>query len=829
MANTTSSGIIAGANPLTYDPSAPYTIFIFQMILIILTAELLHYPLSKIQQPRVISEVLAGIVLGPTAFGKIPNFTNTVFPTAASPGLSLVSTLGICLLLFMVGCEVDIKFMRKHLVTAMTVGIFNMALPFGLGCAYSVSLWKEYRVNVPDLPTIKFTTFMVFIGVSMCITAFPVLVRILTELRLVKDRVGVVVLAAGITNDLLGWIFLALSITLANSGKSQIAGYIVLVTIGWGLFICYPVRWFLRWLLTSVLHDLDNPNGPSTFAMMCFLLMTFASAFFTDIIGVHPIFGAFMMGTIVPRDNNYVIRLTERIEDLVNIIFSPLYFGIAGLNADLTLLNKGIDWAYIVGLIAIALFGKIVGGMLAARLHGLFWRESLSVGVLMSCKGIVEIVVLQTGLKAGIISRKVFSMFILMALVTTFLTTPLTLLCYPQSYRDSVKKIIREKEFKEIEKKRLAKNGEGYEGTMEAVSSSTRSNSQSQSPVRGSEVISGPKKSTKSLVKKYKKIRFDKLILPVDSLESVSNNLILIDRFCKPGRIPMHAVNLKQLTDRTADLLHASMMREMDDQFDQFDGQYLNGILSILKIFCELSGVPFSSEIVFSLPENVLQSLLLNQNLLPHDLLILTIGSKYYRDHVNFNDQFTKVVADADLYSAVFINNNQDIGKLNDANEDAKTANKSYIEEESLLSSETILNPKSFEITTVTLISNPGEATKEELIALKLFSILVKDEDVSAGFIVSSKDVTADLYSVLAMDTPSDGKVQSIVYGDDEEHGSPVRGSESKTYQEFVLSQASSIGAGKIDELVIITESCPFSKKLMENLVANNKKILMVF
>lgn len=297
----TSSGIFAGGNPLEYSSSAPYTLFIFQLILVIGVAELLHYPLSKIQQPRVISEVLSGIILGPTAFGKIPGFTNTVFPTDSMQGLTLVSTLGICLLLFMVGCEVDIKFIKKHFATALSVGIFNMALPFGLGCAYSVTLWKHYRENEPDLPDIKFSTFMVFIGVSMCITAFPVLVRILTELRLVKDRVGVVVLAAGITNDLLGWILLALSITLANSSKSETTAYIVLVTIGWGLFICYPIRWLLNWFLKSVLNDLENPSGPCPMAMLIILLMMFASAFFTDIIGVHPIFGAFILGTISLR------------------------------------------------------------------------------------------------------------------------------------------------------------------------------------------------------------------------------------------------------------------------------------------------------------------------------------------------------------------------------------------------------------------------------------------------------------------------------------------------------------------------------------------------
>lgn len=828
MASSGSSGIIAGENPLKYSSGAPYTLFIFQMIVIVVFSEVLHYPLAKLKQPRVISEVLAGIILGPTALGKIPNFTNTLFPSESMAGLSLVSTLGICLLLFMVGCEVDIRFIKKHLLTALSVGLFNMAVPFGLGCAFSVSLWKEYRLNQPGLPVIKFTTFMVFIGVSMCITAFPVLARILTELRLVKDRVGVVVLAAGITNDLLGWILLALSITLANSSKPQITGYIVIVTIAWALLICYPFRWVLRWFLQNKLHDLDNPNGPSPMAMFIILIMMFASAFFTDIIGVHPIFGAFMIGTIVPRDNNYVIRLTERIEDLVNIILCPLYFGIAGLNADLTLLNKGIDWAYVVGLLAIALFGKIIGGTLPARMHGLFWRESLAVGVLMSCKGIVEIVVLQTGLKAGIVSKKIFAMFILMALISTFLTTPLTLLVYPESYRESVQRKLNEK-----------RNSDG------STSSSTETNSRNNDISSDSNVAAfspgkreqSPSDSVKfaKLSKKYSRIRFDKLILPVDSLESVSNNLILVDRFCKPGGIPMHAVNIKELTDRTADLLHASMMHEMDGHVDQFDGHFLNAILSILKIFCDLNGVPFTSEITFTMPGSMLRSLLLNQNLLSNDLLILTVRSKVFVTQPKILDAVAKIVGDTHYYCAVFINNNQDIGKLADVEASPLTTQnsvlshlpKEYLEEESLLSNETILNPKSFQISNVSLITNPGKCTSEQLVALKLFSILVSDQDVSDGYIISCQTHCPDYYHFFVSDASSacTSKVKATYY-EAEEEGNQLT---TSSYEGFVLSLVTSRSQNDIDELVIVARTCPFLDVLIKKLVKCNRKVLVVF
>ncbi|GMF07564.1 unnamed protein product [Ambrosiozyma monospora] len=182
------AGIIAGLDPLVYNSSQPFILFIFQAVFIIVFAQLIYIPLSWIKQPRVIAEVITGILLGPSVFGHIPGFTNKVFPTDAQPGLTLMANMGIIFLLFMVGCEVDIQYIKKNYKTAISVGVVNMAFPFGLGCAIAVGLWKHYREHDETLPEIKFTTFMVFIATAMCITAFPVLARILTALRLVKDR-----------------------------------------------------------------------------------------------------------------------------------------------------------------------------------------------------------------------------------------------------------------------------------------------------------------------------------------------------------------------------------------------------------------------------------------------------------------------------------------------------------------------------------------------------------------------------------------------------------------------------------------------------------------
>ena len=208
---------------------------------------------------------------------------------------------------------------------------------------------------------VEFKVFMVFIAVSLSVTAFPVLCRILTELRLVKERVGIIVLTSGTINDVVGWILLALCIILSNTQSKPVnVVYILLCTFGWFLFCCYPIRLTLRWLFTKF-HEFER-ESPSTLSTLLVLIVVLISAYFTDIIGVHPIFGGFIAGVVIPRDNNYVSRLTARMEDIPNLIMIPIYFTIAGLNVDLTLLNKGSDWGYTFASIGIAVSTKVLSG-----------------------------------------------------------------------------------------------------------------------------------------------------------------------------------------------------------------------------------------------------------------------------------------------------------------------------------------------------------------------------------------------------------------------------------------------------------------------------------
>lgn len=221
--------------------------------------------------------------------------------------------------------------------------------------------------------------------------AFPVLCRILTELKLLGTNVGVIVLSAGVGNDVVGWVLLALCVALVNAGTGLTALWVLLVCAGYVLFLVLIFRpLFLRFLIKTG----SLQKGPSQSVVALTLLIALASSFFTQVIGVHAIFGGFLIGLLCPHESGFAIKLTEKIEDLVAALFLPLYFTLSGLQTNLGLLDTGTVWGYVVGVIAIAFIAKVVGGALASRLCGLLWRESFSIGVLMSCKGLVELIVL---------------------------------------------------------------------------------------------------------------------------------------------------------------------------------------------------------------------------------------------------------------------------------------------------------------------------------------------------------------------------------------------------------------------------------------------------
>ncbi|TWU76371.1 K(+)/H(+) antiporter [Metarhizium rileyi] len=427
-------GVIDGANPTSYNPKDPITLFIIQAVLIVCVCHILHWPLAKIRQPRVIAEVVGGIILGPSVMGRIPGFRQAIFPDASLPNLSNVANLGLILYLFLIGLETDVRFLISNWRIATSVAVTGLALPFGIGCALAYGVYHAFR-NDEGLVSIKFEVYMLFIGIAVAITAFPVLCRILTELKLLDTNVGVITLSAGVANDVVGWILLALCVALVNAGSGLNSLWILLSAFGFMLLLLILVKPALLWLLR---HNGSLEHGPSQSIISLILLIALISAFFTGIIGIHPIFGGFMAGLIIPRQDRFNIRVTEKLEDLIGALFLPLYFTLSGLNTNLGLLDSGTAWGYVFATTFAAFFSKIIGACLAARYSGLVWRESFTIGVLMSCKGLVELIVLNIGLQANILSTRTFTIFVVMALLTTFATTPIVTVLYPPWYQRKI-------------------------------------------------------------------------------------------------------------------------------------------------------------------------------------------------------------------------------------------------------------------------------------------------------------------------------------------------------------------------------------------------------
>ncbi|KAI0201564.1 K+/H+ antiporter 1 [Astrocystis sublimbata] len=428
-------GILEGVLPNAFSASNPINLFIIQAAIIIILCRLLHYPLSRLGQPRVIAEVIGGILLGPSVLSRIPHFKENILPTESLPVLNNAANLGLILFLFLIGLEVDIRLFISNWRTAVGVSLGGLVLPFGLGYAIAWGIYNQFKEEITN--NVNFGVFGLFVGTALGITAFPVLCRILSELNLLSNSVGVTVLAAGVGNDVVGWILLALSVALVNNANGLTALYVLLVTVGWLLFLVFAVRPVFHWALRK---SGSIQNGPTQGMIAVTLLLVLTSAWFTSIVGVHVIFGAFLVGLICPHDGGFAIKVTEKIEDLITVLLIPLYFAFSGLSTNLGLLNDGITWAYVIAIIVVAFAGKIIGGTVAAKLNGLVWRESLTIGVLMSCKGLVELIVLNVGLQAHILSQKTFTMFVVMALVTTVATTPLTKLLYPPWYRVKLEK-----------------------------------------------------------------------------------------------------------------------------------------------------------------------------------------------------------------------------------------------------------------------------------------------------------------------------------------------------------------------------------------------------
>jgi len=411
---TGSGGLFAGENPIK--PENHISLLMVQILVVIFMTRILSVILVRLKQPRVIAEVLTGIVLGPSVLGNWQAWTDNIFPEESLPVLKAFSEFGLIFFMFLVGLELDTKLMKAHMKESLIISATGIVFPFLLSIVASILLYNKF-----SLDGVPFTSFLLFIGVSMSITAFPVLARILTDRKLLLTKVGMTAISAAAVGDAASWVFLALVVSIVNSSSSPITCVYILIAGGaFAIFMMTAVKKIFNKLmqLSSTREDLNVFMIFITFALIL------ASSWFTEAIGIHSIFGAFLTGLIIPNESGFAIKLTEKIEDIISVLFVPLYFAYSGLQTKLSALNSLDVWGMLILVIVMACFGKIFFSAIAARFCKLTLRESITLGILMNTKGLVESIVLNIGREAGVIDDRVFVIMVIMAIVTTLITTP---------------------------------------------------------------------------------------------------------------------------------------------------------------------------------------------------------------------------------------------------------------------------------------------------------------------------------------------------------------------------------------------------------------------
>jgi Kef-type K+ transport system membrane component KefB len=370
--------------------------------------------LRRVGQPPVIGEVLAGIALGPSLLGQVwPAAADFILPAAVAPALGVIAQLGVILYMFLVGLEMNHEMIRDRAATTIWVSHTGMVVPFLLGAGLALVLYP--RLSSTSVP---FTSFALFLGVAMAITAFPVLARILTDRGMQQTPLGAIALGCAAIGDVTAWCVLAFVVGVARARLSN--AFLTLgLTIAYIAFMLTLVRPAVHWLLVRC--DEEVTPGHLAVALAGLLL----SALATEAIGVHALFGAFLLGAVIPHDSALARALTARLHDLVTLLLLPAFFAFTGMRTEIGLVGGCEGWLLCGAIIAVATLGKFGGSFVAARLTGLDSRSAAALGLLMNTRGLMELIVLNIGLDMLVISPALFAMMVMMALVTTLATTPL--------------------------------------------------------------------------------------------------------------------------------------------------------------------------------------------------------------------------------------------------------------------------------------------------------------------------------------------------------------------------------------------------------------------
>ncbi|HEY6400732.1 MAG TPA: cation:proton antiporter [Blastocatellia bacterium] len=408
-----------------------FKLLIAQIATILIVARLMGWLFHRIHQPRVIGEMVAGILLGPSLLGWVaPDVSAALFPPASLGYLNALSQIGLLVFMFLVGLELDIKQLRKLGRAAMTTSLASIIAPFILGFLLAIYLYPRLSDR-----SVNFMGFALFMSIAMSITAFPVLARILIERNLLRSSVGAVAITCAALNDVMAWTILAGIIVLIRSSSPPLPLWIMLT--GLGIFVLVMLFVAPR-ALKKVVALYERQKSLTHDVLAVVLLLVMACGWITEFLGVHALFGAFLAGAVMPRHHELSRELWRRCEGLVVTLLLPLFFAFTGLRSSIFLISGARMWLYCAVIIALAIIGKWLGSMVAARINGMSWREATAVGILMNTRGLVELVILNIGLDLGILSPALFSIMVLMALVTTFMTSPLLSWVYPERYQRQI-------------------------------------------------------------------------------------------------------------------------------------------------------------------------------------------------------------------------------------------------------------------------------------------------------------------------------------------------------------------------------------------------------